>query len=159
MEGVVVKELRRYEDDRGWLAELFRHDELDGGLHPAMVYVSETLPGVARGPHEHREQTDIFCFLGTSEFKVYLWDNRGNNRGDNREASNAEADREVRVAPAGKVTMVIVPPGVVHAYRNTGAAPGLVLNAPNRLFKGDGKAGEVDEIRYEDDPGSAYVLD
>ena len=162
MEGVVVKELRRYEDDRGWLAELFRHDELDGGLHPAMAYVSETLPGVARGPHEHREQTDIFCFLGTSEFNIYLWDNRGDNRGDADRDKRGDADgdnREVATAPAGKVTMVIVPPGVVHAYRNIGAAPGLVLNAPNRLFKGDGKAGEVDEIRYEDDPGAGYLLD
>ena len=43
---------------------------------PAMAYISMTRPGVARGPHEHREQADYFAFIGPSNFKVYLWDAR-----------------------------------------------------------------------------------
>ena len=41
-----------------------------------MAYISMTEPGIARGPHEHAEQADCFCFLGPSNFTVYLWDRR-----------------------------------------------------------------------------------
>src|SRR5207245_8233837 len=74
--GVIWKPLQKYHDPRGWLCELFRHDELPAEFHPVMAYLSMTEPGVARGPHEHVDQADCFCFLGPSNFKVYLWDNR-----------------------------------------------------------------------------------
>jgi dTDP-4-dehydrorhamnose 3,5-epimerase len=156
LEGVVVRELARHEDDRGWLVELFRVDERpwagpDEGLIPRMAYVSSTEPGISRGPHEHREQTDIFFFIGTTEFKIYLW--------DNRKGSNTYGEKAVFYAEEGRPTVVIVPPGVVHAYKNTGTAAGLVLNAPNRLYRGEGRKEEVDEIRYEDKPDSGFTLD
>jgi len=38
-----------------------------------MSHISYTKPcGIARGPHEHNEQTDIFCFLGTGKFREKL---------------------------------------------------------------------------------------
>src|SRR5258705_9960094 len=49
---VVVRELRKFDDRRGWLTELFRHDELAAEFFPAMAYISSTRPGIARGPHE-----------------------------------------------------------------------------------------------------------
>ena len=57
--------------------EQFGVDPFD--VFPEMMYVSQTLPGVARGPHEHVEQTDIFIFMGPGTFKVYLWDSRENS--------------------------------------------------------------------------------
>jgi dTDP-4-dehydrorhamnose 3,5-epimerase len=54
---------------------------------------------------------------------------------------------------------VLIPPGVVHAYKNVSEVPGLVVNFPNRLYAGEGRKGPVDEIRYEDRPGSPFVLD
>ena len=59
--GVIVKELKKYEDDRGYLIETYRRDEVDLGV--AMSYLSLTLPSVARGPHEHVYQTDYFIFF------------------------------------------------------------------------------------------------
>nr|MCR5164579.1 dTDP-4-dehydrorhamnose 3,5-epimerase family protein [Thermoguttaceae bacterium] len=76
IEGVSITPLKKYTDHRGWLSEIYRDDELPEGIRPAMSYVSETLPGVARGPHEHRTQTDIFVFLGPGMFRLYLWDAR-----------------------------------------------------------------------------------
>src|SRR5881227_887765 len=55
---VVVRELRRFNDRRGWLSEIFRHDELDAEFLPAMAYISSTNAGVVRGPHEHVDQAD-----------------------------------------------------------------------------------------------------
>jgi dTDP-4-dehydrorhamnose 3,5-epimerase len=54
--------------------------------------------------------------------------------------------------------MVVVPAGVVHAYKNIGDVPGMVFNAPNRLFAGEGRKEPVDEIRHESDPDSPFVL-
>lgn len=151
IEGVVIKELKRFSDDRGWLMELFRSDELEGEYFPAMTYISVTRPGVARGPHEHMEQADYFCFAGPSDFKLYLW--------DNREGSPTYRARQVFVAGESAPMAVIVPRGVVHAYKNVGGTDGLVINCPNRLFKGEGKKEPVDEVRHEDESGSPYRLD
>lgn len=149
--GVAVTELSKFHDPRGWLAELFRNDQLPEPLRPTMGYLSMTEVGVARGPHEHVHQTDYFCFLGPSQFKVYLW--------DTREASPTQGVRQVLVAGEGQPCSVVVPPGVVHAYVNVGDEPGAVLNFPNRLYRGAGKQEPVDEIRHEDDQDSPYVLD
>ena len=76
IEGVVIRPLKFFNDNRGWLVEIFRHDELVQERWPTMTYVSSTLPGVARGPHEHVDQTDGFAFIGPSDFRLYLWDAR-----------------------------------------------------------------------------------
>ena len=63
IDGCIITPLKKYSDSRGWLAEFFRQDELTPTLHPVMGYVSMTLPGIARGPHEHIHQTDLFLFF------------------------------------------------------------------------------------------------
>ena len=149
--GVVLWPLQRYRDERGWLIELFRQDELEPQYHPVMAYVSMTLPGVARGPHEHRDQADMFAFIGPSNFKLYLW--------DNRPESPTYGNRQALVVGADNPQAVLIPAGVTHAYKNVGEEPGVVFNAPNRLYRGPGRKEPVDEIRYEDDPDSPFVLD
>ena len=52
-----------------------------------------------------------------------------------------------------------MPPRVVHAYKNVGKEDGMVINLPDRLFKGKGKASAIDEVRYENDPGSPFRID
>jgi len=148
---VICKPLTKFLDERGWLTELFRNDELDPDIAPVMSYISMTQPGVARGPHEHLDQTDYFCFLGPSNFKVYLW--------DARPGSSTFGVKQVVYAGVDAPTMMVVPPGVVHAYRNIGMENGIVFNAPNRLFAGQGKREPVDEIRHEESGDSPFQLD
>ena len=137
--GVLVKSLKRFTDPRGWLIELYRDDDLPEGFKPVMGYLSLTHPGVARGPHEHRDQSDGFVFL-SGMFRITLWDNRpGNAR-----------TKEVLTAGVGNPIFLVVPPGVVHAYENIGAEDALVLNFPDRLYAGWVKKEPVDEIRHED---------
>lgn len=151
IQGVVVKPLVKFTDSRGWLAELFRHDELDRHFHPAMSYISVTNPGVARGPHEHVDQADLFGFIGPSDFRIYLW--------DARKGSPTYGSKTVVVAGEQAPMSILVPAGVVHAYANIGQVPGMVLNFPNRLFAGEGKKYPVDEIRHENNAQSPYRLD
>ncbi len=151
IEGVVTKPVRKFLDERGWLAELYREDELGGIPRPAMTYISVTLPGIARGPHEHVYQTDYFCFLGPSNFKVLLW--------DNRKGSSTFGQNMTIYTGQDNPMMVIVPPGVVHAYKNIGTDMGTVVNFPDKLYKGPGKKEEVDEIRHENDMNSPFKVD
>ena len=151
IDGVVLKSLTRHSDARGWLVELYREDELVVANHPVMAYVSETLPGVARGPHEHVDQSDYFAFFGPGDFKLYLWDSRQDSATFQR--------RQTLVVGQSNPYSVIVPPGVVHAYKNVGEVAGWVFNAPNRLYGGEGRAQSVDEIRHEDRDDDLYVLD
>jgi dTDP-4-dehydrorhamnose 3,5-epimerase len=151
IDGVIWKALRKYHDPRGWLCELFRHDDLPPEFHPVMAYISQTEVGVTRGPHEHVEQADCFCFLGPSSFRVYLWDNRRH--------SPTYLARQTEVVGVERPMLLIVPAGVVHAYRNVGGEPGIVFNCPNRLYKGPGRKDPVDEIRHEDQRDSPFHLD
>jgi dTDP-4-dehydrorhamnose 3,5-epimerase len=151
IDGVIILELPKHSDSRGWLAELFRSDESPSDLFPVMGYVSSTEPGITRGPHEHREQTDKFCFVGPSTFRVYLWDNRQN--------SPTFGNRIVVDAGTELPKTMIIPPGVVHGYRNIGTTPGWIFNFSNRLYAGEGRKEKVDEIRHEEDPNTVFILD
>src|SRR4029079_5904788 len=125
---VVIYPLKRFFDDRGWLAELFRHDDIDQEFYPVMSYISFTKPGVQRGPHEHVDQADLFCFLGPSTFNIRLWDNRADSPTNNQMMSLFVGE--------GNPMAVVVPKGVVHGYKNVGKVDGMVINCPNRLYMG-----------------------
>jgi len=146
--GVIIKELKKFSDDRGWLTEIYRRDEID--LSPAMSYVSLTLPGVARGPHEHVYQSDYFIFIGPGNFRLHLWDRRA-------DSSTKGEKMEIEVGENNPCT-VLVPPGVVHGYQCISDVPALSINFPDKLYKGIAKKDEIDEIRWEQDENSPYKI-
>ena len=52
----------------------------------------------------------------------------------------------------------IVPPGVVHGYQNISTSiDGMVLNYPDKLYRGWKKKEEVDEVRHEDKEDEFYL--
>jgi dTDP-4-dehydrorhamnose 3,5-epimerase len=140
IDGVIIKEIPIYEDERGWLRECYRADS--DGIVPRMCYVSRTRPGVVRGPHEHQFQTDFFLFIGPGDFELHLWDNR----------PTSPTYKEYMVGKYGAKSQVsvTVPPGVVHGYKNIDDVHSMSINLPDQLYRGEGKVGEVDEIRHED---------
>ena len=146
----VVTELRRFGDERGWLAEFHRDDDRPGGVDPAMGYVSLTRAGVTRGPHMHRAQTDLFVFFD-GRFRLVLW--------DDREGSATRGIRQVLELGSERPATVVVPPGIVHGYRNVGPGDAYIVNCPDRLYGGWNRLEPVDEIRHEDDPDSPFRMD
>ena len=151
IDDVIITRLEVRPDQRGWLVELFRHDELAREHHPVMAYASQTGPGVMRGPHEHRQQTDCFLFVGPGSLRLYLW--------DARKDSSTYGNRQILEVGETNRVRVLVPPGVVHAYANVGDVPALVINCPNRLYAGPNRREVVDEIRHENQEDSPYEMD
>jgi len=149
--GVIIKKLNKFSDARGWLLECFRQDQMDKEIYPLMSYISMSHPETVRGPHEHLYQTDYFCFFGSSAFKLYLW--------DNRKGSSFYGQRLMHIIKENEPQVIIIPPRIVHAYKNIGSNPGFVINCPNKLYAGPGKKEKVDEVRYEDDQTSLFNLD
>jgi dTDP-4-dehydrorhamnose 3,5-epimerase len=146
--GVIIKKIAKNEDKRGWLAEIYRSDEIK--FKPAMSYISLTKPGVIRGPHEHKYQSDCFVFIGPGNFELYLWDRR---------IASATKDEQLKIEVGeSNPVLVIVPPGVVHGYKCIGNQNGWCVNMPDKLYKGKNKQEEQDEIRWETDPGSPYKI-
>ena len=106
---------------------------------------------MARGPHEHVDQADLFCFLGPSNFKLRMW--------DNRPESETFRNMMTMIVGADDPKAVVVPKGVVHAYQNVGETDGIVINCPNRLYMGEGRREQIDEIRHEDKPDTIFRMD
>jgi len=148
---VLVRPVPKYVDERGWLAEAFRDDELEPEFQPTMTYLSLSRPGVCRGPHEHVDQADYFVFLGPSNFKLLLW--------DARKDSPTYLTMMKMVVGEDAPMAVLVPKGVVHGYKNVGGKDGLVVNSPNQLFMGEGKKHPIDEIRHEHIVDSPFDMD
>lgn len=145
---VIIKKLNKYADERGWLAEIYRGDDLK--YQPVMGYVSATHPGIIRGPHEHVYQSDCFVFVGPGMFELHLW--------DRREGSETKDEYLKIEVGEDNPTMVIVPPGVVHGYKAIGDKDAYSINLPDKLYKGENKSEEVDEIRWELDKNSPYKI-
>lgn len=149
LRGVIIKKLEKFSDDRGWLAEIYRED--DAKYQPAMGYVSVTKPGIVRGPHEHKFQSDFFVFVGPGSFNLFLWDNRKDIETFGRQETIEVGENN----PVG----VLVPPGVVHGYKCISEIPAYSINLPDKLYKGEGKKEEVDEIRWEKDANSPFKIE
>ena len=149
IEGVAIEDLIKFFDERGFLVETFRVDNLPSDLRPVMSHISYTKPGILRGPHEHLRQTDIFCFIGSGNFKIKLWDNRKESKtyGNYMEFFGGK-ENPIRV---------IIPFGVVHGYKNISKNEiGMTINYPDKLYRGWGRKEEVDEIRHGDKKDEFY---
>ena len=146
--GVRVEVLPVFPDPRGSLHELYRSDEIPKEFKPVMACCSWSIPGVTRGPHQHVLQDDYFIFAGPSDFRVFLWDDRPRAAGA---AKGWFIDTGQSVP-----SHIFVPRGVVHAYRNIGTVPGMVVTVTSLLYKGEGRHDPVDEIRHELNPDSPY---
>lgn len=144
---VEIKEIKKFTDDRGWLMECQRSDV---DIQASMLYVSHTNNGVARGPHEHIEQTDFFVMIGPGDFEFYLW--------DNREYSETFGEEMKFVVGESNPVSILVPPGVVHGYKSISEGGSFSINTPDRLYKGTLKCGTVDEIRHEKDINSKFKI-
>ena len=139
IEGVKVRELRFIPDERGHLMEILRSDWEEYEKF-GQVYVTAAFPGVVKGWHYHKLQTDHFvCVHGAA--KVVLYDRR----------KDSPTHGEVNEFFIGEHNprLIKIPPSVVHGFKGVGQDVALIVNVPTELYDYD----DPDEYRlpYDSD--------
>ncbi len=136
IDGVKIKRLRFIPDERGHLMEILRSDdeEFVGGF--GQCYITMAYPGVVKGWHYHKEQTDRFCVVAGMG-KVALYDGRDDSttKGEVNEFFIGEANP----------CLLVIPPGVVHGMKAIGRKACYLLNIPDKVYDYD----KPDEYRID----------
>jgi dTDP-4-dehydrorhamnose 3,5-epimerase len=115
--GVSIKKLRVIPDERGYLMEMLRADEEI--LKFGQVYMTAVYPGVVKGWHYHKLQTDFMvCVSGM--IKLVLFDPR----------PDSPTHRQINELFVGEhnPTLVKIPPLVYHGFKGIGTQTALIVN-------------------------------
>jgi dTDP-4-dehydrorhamnose 3,5-epimerase len=124
-------ELQAHADARGSLTEAYRRDWVGGGREAVQANLSISRPGVLRGLHWHRRQSDYWCVLsGIAHVRLV----------DLREGSPTRlAVVEHRIDAAERRDGLALPPGVAHGfYAETEV---VLLYLVDAYFTGDDEFG------------------
>jgi dTDP-4-dehydrorhamnose 3,5-epimerase len=135
IDGVKTKALRLLPDERGWLMEVLRSDDPDFRQF-GQAYVTVAYPGVVKGWHYHKRQTDHFAVVGGMA-KVVLY--------DDREGSSTRGWVNEFFLGHLNPTLVIIPPLVIHGIKGIGTETAVLLNIPDQLYN----YAEPDEFRID----------
>jgi len=121
-----IESVKTHRDARGSLFEPLDDAELAAQKN---VHVVLTEPEGVRGNHVHTTATEITTVMGPCLVRL----------------KEAEAIRDVQVPP-GEVWKFTIPPGVVHAYRNTGAAPMVLVSFSSKVHDPGGGDSRREQI-------------
>jgi dTDP-4-dehydrorhamnose 3,5-epimerase len=133
IDGVKVRQLRFIPDERGYLMEILRSDWREFERF-GQVYVTAAYPGVVKGWHYHKLQTDHFvCIHGMAKVVLY----------DRREDSPTHGEVNEFFIGERNPSLVKIPPEVVHGFKGVGQGVALIVNVPTELYNYE----EPDEYR------------
>jgi dTDP-4-dehydrorhamnose 3,5-epimerase len=133
IDGVKVRQLRFIPDERGYLMEILRSDWKEFERF-GQVYVTAAYPGVVKGWHYHKLQTDHFvCIHGMAKVVLY----------DRREGSPTHGEVNEFFIGERNPSLVKIPPEVVHGFKGVGQGVALIVNVPTELYNYE----EPDEYR------------
>lgn len=137
IDGVKTKQLKTIADERGWLFEILRHDEELFDKF-GQVYLTSAYPGVVKGWHCHKIQTDNFTVV-SGMAKMVLADLRDDSptKGEINEFFIGDQNR----------MLIQIPPGVYHGLKGIGTETALAINCPTEPYNHD----NPDEIRLPHD--------
>ncbi len=110
LQGVKIKHIKRFCDDRGFLCEVQKEGE-ETAIQVKQTTYTETYPGVIKAFHWHKNQTDAW-FVVKGEIQIVMY--------DLREDSETKGQTQVVYAGESNPVMVVIPPGVAHGYRVLG---------------------------------------
>ena len=122
--GVKTKSLKVIPDERGRVMELLRNDD-EIFIQFGQIYMTTAYPGVVKGWHYHKKQTDtFFCLKGM--LKVVLY--------DNREDSVTQGEINEFFIGEHNHLAVQIPNGVIHGFKCVSETEALVINVPTEPF-------------------------
>jgi dTDP-4-dehydrorhamnose 3,5-epimerase len=138
IQGVELKPLKVWPDDRGYLMEVLRSDDpFFRGFGQTTYTVA--YPGTIKAFHWHRHQDDIWFMLGGMA-QVVLH--------DLRDDSPTRGQTDVHYLGEQHRALLVIPPGVAHGYRVLGNEPALLLYHTTRPY--DPKDPDEERIPFDD---------
>lgn len=124
IEGVIVRNLRQIHDDRGFLMEMLRSDWPEFEKF-GQIYLTTCYPGVVKGWHYHRNQTDHFiCIKGMAKVVLY----------DGREKSSTKGQINEFFMGERNPLLLKIPPLVMHGFKAVGNDIAYIINIPTQLY-------------------------
>jgi len=142
IEGVEIKELELFTDERGLFSEIIRGSDSFFRNSFAQLSYSMSFSGVAKAWHLHKKQTDWMCVL-VGDVKLGLFDLR-------EDSASYRKLMEILMGETLGRKVVKIPPGIAHGYR--------IINGPMHIiYVTDREYDPSDELRVpHDDPEIGY---
>lgn len=133
IDGAVVKQLKVIADERGYLMEMLRNDDPVFERF-GQSYITACYPGVVKGWHYHKKQTDHFvCVSGMAKVVLY----------DSRESSPTHGQVQEFFMGEKNPILLKIPPYVMHGFKAIGTETALIINVPTEPYNYN----EPDEFR------------
>lgn len=133
IEGVKIKKLRVIADERGRLMEILRKDD-EMFRSFGQVYMTTAYPGVVKGWHYHKKQSDNMAVV-KGMMKIVLYDAR----------KGSKTFGEVNEFFAGEHNPILIhiPPYIYHGFKCVSEEEAIVVNTPSAVYR----YGKPDEFR------------
>lgn len=122
--GVKVKKLKTIPDERGRLMEMLRSDD-EIFIKFGQIYLTTAYPGVVKGWHYHKIQTDHFVVV-QGMMKIVLYDGR-------KDSSTFGQINEF-IAGTHNPVLIQIPPMVTHGFKCIGEHEAMVINCPTEVY-------------------------
>jgi dTDP-4-dehydrorhamnose 3,5-epimerase len=120
IEGVKIKKLKVIPDERGRLMEMLRSDD-ELFITFGQVYLTTAYPGVVKGWHYHKKQTDNMVVV-KGMMKIVLY--------DAREGSSTKGEVNEFFMGIHNPILLQIPPFVFHGFKCIGEEEAMVINCP-----------------------------
>jgi dTDP-4-dehydrorhamnose 3,5-epimerase len=135
IEGVKIKKLKVIPDERGRLMEILRSDD-ELFITFGQVYLTTAYPGVVKGWHYHKKQTDNMVVV-KGMMKIVLY--------DGREGSSTKEEVNEFFMGIHNTLLLQIPPFVFHGFKCIGEEEAMVVNCPTETFNYE----DPDEFRVD----------
>jgi dTDP-4-dehydrorhamnose 3,5-epimerase len=124
IDGVHVKQLKLIPDERGFLYEMLRSDD-PFYQQFGQCYLTAVYPGVVKGWHWHKLQTDHFvCVKGMAKVVLY----------DRREDSPTHGEVNEFFMGERHPILLVIPKGVLHGMKGVGTETAMIINLPTHAY-------------------------
>jgi dTDP-4-dehydrorhamnose 3,5-epimerase len=124
IEGILTRQLKQNNDERGWLTEILRSD-WENFQKFGQVYITAAYPHVVKAWHMHKKQTDnMTCIKGMMKLVLY----------DNREKSKTKNEIAELIIGERNLLLVQIPPEIWHGFKTISEEYALILNIPTELY-------------------------
>jgi len=122
--GVKIKNLKIFPDERGRVMEILRRDDSFFSSF-GQVYLTTAYPGVVKGWHYHKKQTDNMTVV-KGMMKIVLYDSRN--------SSTTKGEINEFFAGEHNPILIQIPPLVYHGFKCISPEEALVINIPDKPY-------------------------